>query len=105
MPQMSDVVTTSQIAATLTSLGAPTTANQVHMWHKRAHRNGFPEPIASVWWRQGGAGRTRSPMWDLGDVIEWWGHYEPSKGGGPKGARNGLAQWHRRRQQAAPSVA
>jgi RNA-splicing ligase RtcB len=44
----------------------------VTQWAARRHRNHFPEPVATL-----GMG----PIYDLNEVIAWYGSYEPEKGG------------------------
>lgn len=44
----------------------------VTQWAARRHRNRFPEPVATL-----GMG----PIYDLNEVISWYGRYEPEKGG------------------------
>jgi hypothetical protein len=67
------------------------TPNQVYMWHQRAERNGFPQPVAcyiggGVGSR--GRGSKGGPMFVINDVMVWWLSYTPAKGAPPLGNRN-----------------
>ena len=46
----------------------------VAMWHTRADRNGFPPLVAQL---------AMGPLWDVNEVIAWYGSYKPLKGGRP----------------------
>jgi hypothetical protein len=48
-----------------------TTAAQ---WYARRDRNGYPEAIAYI---------SCGALFDLNEVIEWYGNYHPLKGGRP----------------------
>lgn len=71
--------------------------NQIYMWHKRRERNGFPEPIGCVIAHPGtykGSGRKRGPLWDVNEIVHWYTHYVPKKGGAPKGNQYARKQSH-----------
>jgi hypothetical protein len=46
----------------------------VTQWAARADRNGFPDPVARL---------AMGPVFDLDEVLDWYTHYEPDKGGRP----------------------
>ena len=43
-------------------------------WHARRDRNGYPEAIAYL---------ACGAVFDINEVIQWYGHYIPLKGGRP----------------------
>lgn len=51
--------------------------NQVYMWHQRRKRNGFPEAVASVHIPHYPGDKRKAPLFDLMEVTEWWGEYNP----------------------------
>lgn len=46
----------------------------VAQWAARRHRNGFPVPVAYL---------SMGPIWDVNEVLAWYGSYVPEKGGRP----------------------
>jgi uncharacterized protein YjcR len=63
--------------------------NQVHTWHSRREKNGFPEPRGTAASREGRrGGPSGAPLFDLSEVVAWYARYEPRRGGAPKGNRN-----------------
>lgn len=56
---------------------------QVHAWHTRRARNGFPEACGTKPW-----GQREVPVFDLAEVRAWKASYVPSKGGAPLGNTN-----------------
>ena len=46
----------------------------VTQWAARRHRNGFPEPVAEL---------AMGPLFNVSEVVRWYGAYVPEKGGRP----------------------
>jgi hypothetical protein len=45
-----------------------------HNWYMRRDRNGYPEAIATL---------ASGALFDIDEVVEWYVHYVPLKGGRP----------------------
>jgi len=60
------------------------TVQQVHTWHARRARNGFPDgqPKGSD-----DKQPTRGLVWDSEALTDWRARYRPSRGGWPTGTR------------------
>lgn len=69
---MTDLASQKAIAETL-----GVTGNQVYMWHQRRHKNGFPDAIASTLVPQYPGDKTKTPLFDLSAVIDWYAAYDP----------------------------
>jgi hypothetical protein len=96
------VATMAQVASLLM-----VSQNQVYMWHRRRARNGFPEAIACVIAHYGvykGSGRKRGPMWDINEVVRWYGNYQPSPGGAPKGNQHAKGRGKRQAEESGLSI-
>jgi len=68
-------------------------SNQVYMWHERRASNGFPEATGVCKKRR--PGPKGSPVFDPVAVLNWYRDYEPSRGGAPRGNRNGFKPGNR----------
>ena len=56
--------------ADLFKVGRTTVSN----WNDRRDRNGFPRPRVVL---------AMGPVWDIDQVVKWYGSYTPNKGGRP----------------------
>lgn len=54
----------------------------VSNWYTRRDRNGFPEAVAQL---------SATPVFDVNEVVRWYGRYVPSKGGRPGTAPRSVA--------------
>ena len=57
-------------------LGVPN--KRIYMWHQRRRTNGFPPQRGSVHVPQYPGDKRRAPLFDLLEVTEWWGYYDPN---------------------------